>query len=376
MSEKDWQRWAARAARAVERRVDDARSRLRPRRARHIIPYHGFGSRHEVFLTGRVLADPPVRPSGANDAWWRNLAATLRHLESDEVPGARVHLRFAGAAHDAVTDEEGYYRAWLRPSQPLTDLLWHDVSIEVLHPLHSESASVHATGRVLVPPGTARIGVISDLDDTVIRTDATRLFTMLKRTLLENARSRLPFPGVSAFYSALHAGTSGTAANPVFYVSSSPWNLYPLLTEFLELQSIPAGPLMLRDWGIDASGVLPTAHGTHKLAAIRQIMNCYPALPFVLIGDSGQEDPEIYRDVVHEYRGRILAVYIRNVTTDPARARAVGELGEEVRAAGSELRLSNDTLTAAVHAGEQGWIDGDAVDRVRSAVNSSGASPG
>jgi phosphatidate phosphatase APP1 len=108
------------------------------------------------------------------------------------------------------------------------------------------------------PPPSAQFGVISDIDDTVIRTDATRLLRMLKRTLLENARTRLPFEGVAEFYSGLHARRTVRALNPVFYVSSSPWNLYAVLTDFLEHQGIPLGPLMLRDWGISERGVLPT----------------------------------------------------------------------------------------------------------------------
>src|SRR5690606_1975618 len=97
--------------------------------------------------------------------------------------------------------------------------------------------------------------------------------------------------------------------------------------------------LLLRDWGISERGLLPRRHGDHKLGAIRQILECYPALPFILIGDSGQQDPEIYCDVVRQYRGRILAVYIRSVTDDPGRAEAIGRLADEVRSAGSDLLL-------------------------------------
>jgi phosphatidate phosphatase APP1 len=141
-----------------------------------------------------------------------------------------------------------------------------------------------------------------------------------------------------------------------------------VLTEFLEVQSIPLGPLTLRDWGITDQGVLPRGHGEHKLGAIRQILDAYPHLPFILIGDSGQEDPEIYRDVVHQYGSRILAVYIRNVTPDPARARAIGELAEEVRSVGSELMLSDDTLAAARHAAERGWVGEQTVTRVADVI--------
>lgn len=377
MSTGGWERWASRIVRSVERGVDAAKSRLREAGARQVVSYRGFGNAAEVFASGRVLSNPPAAPIDAADAWWQNLVATFRHLESDEVAGARLRLRIGGTEREAVTDEEGFYRTWLSPAPPLpAGGLWHPIDIEVVEPLHPDAQRVRAAGLVLVPPATARFGVISDLDDTVIRTDATRLLPMLRRTLLQNARTRLPFAGVAEFYGGLHLGDDGAEANPVFYVSSSPWNLYGVLTEFLDYQTIPLGPLMLRDWGISSSGMLPRGHGQHKTGAIRQILDCYPSLPFILIGDSGQEDPEIYRDIVHQYRGRILAVYIRNVTTDPARARAIGELAEEVRDAGSELLLSDDTLAAARHAAERGWVGERTIRRVADVVSSSGARPG
>jgi phosphatidate phosphatase APP1 len=362
----------------MEQRAEDARSRVfGERTARQVVPYLGFGTPAEIFVSGRVLANRPFRTPDARDRWWQNLGSTLRHLESDEVIGARVRIHALGTQRDTLTDDEGFYRAWLRPAEaPATDRAWHDIVAEVLEPVRPGVAEVRAVGRVLVPPASANYGIISDLDDTVIRTDATRLLSMLKRTLLENARTRLPFPGVAAFYSALHAGSGGTDGNPVFYVSSSPWNLYPLLTDFLEHQGIPAGPLMLRDWGIGHHGLLPPAHGAHKLAAIRQILEAYPALPFVLIGDSGQEDPEIYRDVVHDHGHRIAAVYIRNVTASPARDHAIAQLSEEVRMKGSVLLLSDDSAAAARHAAGRGWIRAEAVRNVEGDVSRSAARPG
>jgi phosphatidate phosphatase APP1 len=367
----NWARWTSKLAHSVDQSVGRAKSRLVSTGARQVIPYRGFGNTGEVFVSGRVLANVPVGPIDAGDAWWRNLATAFRHLETDEVPGARLRLSFAQMERHAITDEEGFYRAWLRPPAPLpsTDL-WHRVDVEVVEPLHRDAKHVRTSGLVLVPPPSARFGVISDLDDTVIRTDATRLLTMLKRTLLDNARTRLPFAGVAEFYRGLHLGDQGNDANPVFYVSSSPWNLYAVLTEFLEFQTIPRGPLILRDWGISESGLLPSDHGQHKLGAIRQIMDCYPDLPFILLGDSGQEDPEIYRDVVHQYAGRILGVYIRNVTSDPARARAIGALAEEVRSVGSELLLSDDTMAAARHAADRGWVGELTIRRVADAISS------
>jgi phosphatidate phosphatase APP1 len=164
---------------------------------------------------------------------------------------------------------------------------------------------------------------------------------------------------VAAFYRALEAGSRGNAAaagagNPIFYVSSSPWNLYDVITEFLEAQHIPAGPLLLRDWDFGRA-LLRT--GKYKSAAIDEILRSYPTLPFILVGDSGQEDPEIYSAVVREHAGRILAVYIRNVTSHPERSAAIQALAAGVQDAGSTLVLADDTLTVARHAAAHGWID-------------------
>ena len=116
-------------------------------------------------------------------------------------------------------------------------------------------------------------------------------------------------------------------------------------------------------------------HAAHKLTALRRIFATYPTLPFILIGDSGQEDPEIYRDVVHTYRGRVLAVYIRNVTPVLARTEKIGRLAEEVKEAGSVLLLSDDTLASAHHAAQHGWIRQEWIAQVEHALNSSEARP-
>ena len=135
------------------------------------------------------------------------------------------------------------------------------------------------------------------------------------------------FPGVAAFYRALERGAGGSEANPIFYVSSSPWNLHDVIADFLDAQEIPVGPMLLRDWDIGRE-MMRTRQ--YKLAQIREIMGTYPSLPFILVGDSGQEDPEIYGELVTEFPGRILAIYIRNVSPHPERLASIRALADRV----------------------------------------------
>ncbi len=353
----------ARIAADIEERVDRARfspERVARRRAPiRIVPYLGFGTPTRSWVHGRVVSHPAIRESRERDGPWHNLLQMYRRLRSEEVPGARVQASRNGAIVELTADDEGFFRGWIHGAAPAgtsARSAWHDVQLELTAPAIADRPMARAIGKVLVPPPSAEFGVISDVDDTIVETDATSLLRMARTVLFGSARTRLPFSGVAAFYHALRRGRTGHARNPLFYVSSSPWNLYDLLVEFFELERIPVGPLLLRDWGLTRDELVPTRHAAHKERAIERILEAYPSLPFILIGDSGQEDPEIYRDLVHRRGGQIAAIYIRNVT-GLERAEAVHALSREVVAAGSTLVLADDTAIAARHAADHGWID-------------------
>lgn len=352
---------AVRLLSGVEHAVDRFRygpeaANADPRDGR-VVPYDGFGTRESVTVLGRVLRNPPLGPATSTATLWENLVATYRRFETDEVPGARVHIRAGGIEREIVADHEGHFSARLVFDTPLPDgPTWHDIEYTLAWPPPTENPAV-TIGRALVPSVHAAIGVISDIDDTVVQSDVRQVLRMLRTVVFGNARTRLPFPGVAAFYRALEAGCGGAGPNPLFFVSSSPWNLHDLLAEFFDLQGIPRGPLLLRDWGIQAHELAPTRHGSHKQAAIRRLLTAYPALPFLLIGDSGQEDPEIYASIVRDFPGRIRAVYIRDVTRDEERTRAIRRLAAEVERTHCTLLLVEDTVGAARHAAEHGWID-------------------
>ena len=367
----DWKKRIETFAHRVESKLDEQRQRLgmlgsRGRAAR-IEAYRGFGCADRAWLRGRVLRSPPIPAAAAHDHALLNLAAMIQRFETDEVPNARVKVRYAGGEEEVTTDQEGFFECWLHPRPPFEAAsLWHEVELELVHPVEGESEPVKAN--VLVPPPRSAFGVISDLDDTVIRSNVTSTLRMVRTVLLGNARTRMPFPGVAEFYRALEKGAGEVPFNPVFYVSSSPWNFHDLLTEFLQLQKIPTGPLLLRDWGLSTQGLAPGGNLEYKLGNIRRILSLFPALPFILIGDSGEQDPEIYHRVVHEHPDRILAVYIRNVTPHPARGDAIRALAREVEAAGSALLLTDDTLAAAQHAAQQGWISPASLPEIEKAV--------
>lgn len=335
-------------------------------RGYQIAGYRGYGTAHGAQVLGRVIQERGIAPASEHDSAWRNLLNTYKRLDSDPLPFARVRARLAGTERMLVADNEGFFCAWLPVARPLPeDTLWHTVDLELLPTPGVEPPAMRATGSVLAPPPSAAFGVISDIDDTVIQSRVSNFLQAARTVMLGNARTRLPFPGVAAFYQALQRGATGSARNPIFYVSSSPWNLYDVIGDFLDIQGIPSGPLLLRDWDLNRLALSSGRHLAHKGSIIRQILATYPALPFILIGDSGQHDPEIYSALVREFPRRILAVYIRNVTQNPERSASIRQLADDVLAAGSTLILADDSMAATRHAAEHGWIARDALEAVQ-----------
>ena len=330
-----------------------------------VIPYLGYGSARRLLVCGRVLRDEGFRAPRETDPGWRNLVEFYKRLESDEVPGARVRVRGAGTEREVTADGEGYFSAELEPVHPLESGGWITVDLELLEPRTRSGAAVRAQTQVLVPPASAKFGVISDIDDTVVQTNVIDRLEMLLTVALTNARTRKPFKGVAAFYRALGEGATGVESNPIFYVSNSPWNLYPPLVEFLGVQEIPLGPLLLRDFG-DHMLFSQGQHHGHKARSIERILDDYAHLEFVLIGDSGELDPEIYTEIVGKYPERIRVIYIRSVNPDPSRIQAIDRLVAKVQQTGAQLVLTPDSEFAAVHAAGEGLIRADALARVRS----------
>tara|TARA_R100000458_G_C8108090_1_gene131990 strand:- start:13 stop:597 length:585 start_codon:yes stop_codon:yes gene_type:complete len=142
-------------------------------------------------------------------------------------------------------------------------------------------------GEILIPSTNSSFGIISDIDDTILHTGVTsRLkWRLIFNTFFKNAESRSPLEGAAAFYHLLHRGKSGEEANPVFYVSHSPWNLYRYLELFLRKNNFTKGPILLRDFS-KIRGKKEPDEKPQKQKEIIDILNTYPERKFILIGDA------------------------------------------------------------------------------------------
>ncbi|EJF09889.1 MULTISPECIES: App1 family protein [Pontibacter] len=352
---------AAKAVLKVEEKFDtltfNLRRKLNMFGPLHIMTYRSYGTPNRLYVKGRVLVDKGITVSEENDTLWENILNMYKRFNSREIPGARVELCLGDQKHEITTDVEGYFVMNLAPEKPLVlDDIWHTINITLTDSPVAFEGPVKAQAHVLVPPPDAEYGIISDIDDTIVRTGATSMLQTGRNVLLNNAHSRIPFHGVSSFYKSLQLGRNGKRNNPFFYVSSSPWNTYDLLYHFLELNEIPQGPLLLRDFGMDESKLGASDHMSHKYKEIENILITYPELKFILIGDSGQQDAEIYAEVVKKHPGRVLAIYIRDVNIEKHTKKVVTIFDEFKDNKEVEMVLVKETLEAAEHAAQCGYI--------------------
>lgn len=293
-----------------------------------ILPYRGYGNAERVFLKGRVLEDENIF-QGKSESEIRNLIDSFKRFETDEMPNAKVKMRINNQEFEAVTDEEGYFtidEKWQTAPQKDATNRWINANLELLEIPKKEVPSVTAEGEVFYPSYNADYGIITDVDDTVLQTHVTSLFRlkMLYATFIQDGSQRLPMEGIVDLFQAFVRGGDGKKENPIFYVSNSPWNLYDLLEEFMLAQNLPKGPILLRDYGIRPSGDF----SGHKMNSISHILEMYPHLPFVMLGDTASKDADFYIDLSKKYFNRIKAIYIRQ-TRNTKNARRVAKLIEK-----------------------------------------------
>lgn len=282
----------ARYAHRAEMMID----RLRPKRGEGdliIEPYIGYSTSKGVVARGRVLEAPTV---GLLDKVLENSGTAGRMLQNfvtSEVAGVELKA----GDQTCVSDEEGYF----------TVSLGNDAVSAGLAPVTIARSGDEFNLPVALTDDNATHAVISDIDDTLIQTGAWQLTRNLWTTFTTSSEERVVFDDTVALIASRLGGV-----NPVFYVSSSPWNLHQYLLEIFKRANIPMGPIFLRDLGIDETKFIKSSHGSHKGDAINTILAANPDLTFTLVGDTGQHDGTVYLDAIKNNPNRITEVFLRN----------------------------------------------------------------
>ncbi|WP_136519970.1 App1 family protein [Cellulomonas telluris] len=296
----------------LEDRVDAGVARLLRRRGWtvRIVAYAGYGSQGWVRVLARTLLAAPTvggedlpGAGGSAQTGDEPPAPPMRGWRSfltSPVTGARLEVRVGSATHLIETDRGGYVDTVVPSDLPPG---WHEVTL-------TSADGATAVAPVLVVGPEPTVGIVSDIDDTVMVTRLPRPLVAAWNTLVRHENAREAVPGMSRLYRELRRGHD---ERPVVYLSTGAWNAAPAIGRFLRRHDYPAGPLLLTDWGPTNTGLFRSGQ-QHKVSQLRRLFHELPQVRWLLVGDDGQHDPEIYAGAVARHADWVEAVLIRQLT--------------------------------------------------------------
>jgi phosphatidate phosphatase APP1 len=323
-----------------------------------IIVFQTYGTQSHFYTRGRALEDENIdlEQKGILNL----LINSYKRFETDEVANTSILTNLGeGISISGKTDNEGYFlidkqidglsglaneEGWVNFEIAFKDF---DLKREILN-------KNKFPGEMLIPNPEASFGVISDIDDTILHTGvvSSLKWKVAINTIFKRATKRMALEGAADFYHKLHRGNTGTDANPIFYVSHSPWNLYRYLELFLKTNNFPKGPILLRSMSSFKSRN-KTDGLPEKQREILNILKTYPKLSFILIGDSGEKDGDIYQEIAGQFPRQVKAIYLRSVT-DSKRMLRIKNLYTNFR--DIPFLIVEKTKDAITHAKEHGFI--------------------
>ena len=254
------------------------------------------------------------RDADVEARWWREFIGA----PAMNVP---VRVTIGDRSVDSVTDASGLIDVTVRGHGFAPG--WHTVWL-------STDGAEDVEAEVLVIGTKQRIGVVSDIDDTVISTMLPRPLIAAWNTFVREEGARQAVPGMATLYRQIADRHPGI---PFVYLSTGSWNIAPNLRRFLRRQGFPSGPMLLTDWGPTNTGWFRSGQ-QHKRSSLRRLARDFPHIQWVLLGDDGQHDPKLYAEFAAARPEAVRAIGIRQLS-----------VGEQVLSHG--LPVANDELVPA-----------------------------
>lgn len=316
--------------------------------------YRSYGNQETVHIRGRVMEPEPQPPVNADDSTLTNFLRNLDNLSVDEKVGIKVDLTIEGRTVRLVSDAQGM----LLVSSELFGQLkpgLHTVTAQLV-PGQGYWAPLSENRLVIHPEQADSLGYVTDIDDTIKVSDVVNKLNAVRRLLFLNEKTAQAIAGTAALYQVLEQHDSKQDGD-IHYLSGSPLNLAEAIYQFLDINDFPRGAVDLKKWGFQKGDDNPIQQTDYKQAKLRLLLNTYPKRVFICFGDSGEKDPEIYRQISSEFPGRIKAIFINNVT---------GASASDPRFAGEHL--TNNTGEAAEILLREGLISAADVAKVKQAL--------
>lgn len=294
-------------------RLEDRYHAWRERRVRKhghtptVVAYPGYGDGGWVRVMCRVLLVPNYRVGSRAELKANRRKESIRGWRSFmavPVNSAVVTIRIGDFVTTVTADRGGVVDEVLKVKLPAGT---HAVSF-------SCEESTESTAQIRIAPDNATFGLICDVDDTVMVTALPRPFLAAWNSFVLDEHARVPTPGMAVFLTKL---VERHKRMPVIYLSTGAWNVAPTLTRFLSRNLYPEGALLLTDWGPTHDRMFRSGRA-HKETSLRRLAKEFPHVKWILVGDDGQHDQQIYGEFQQEFPNNVAAVCIRRLSASEA----------------------------------------------------------
>ncbi len=271
--------------------------------------YRGYANDQELIVMGHIFKPTTKEDYDFQKRNFKNAKSVIRMFRIKTQKNASVYLEHNGIKIHTKSLDDGYFKFCIPLSRDLA-YGWNEYKVSTYH----NNKEISSKGSY-IRPHEGNWGFISDIDDTFLVSHTQNPFKKLYILLFRNVNDRKIFEDVVPHYQALSSAgrDSHMEKNAFFYVSSSEWNLYRLITQFTELHGLPKAVLLLKDIKTSLTDFFFTGRGNHdhKFEKIKHVLEFYPHLKYVLLGDDSQHDPFLYEDICKIFPVTVKAVYIR-----------------------------------------------------------------
>lgn len=271
--------------------------------------YRGYANEEELIVMGHVFRPTKTEDYAFEKKKFKNASSIISLFRIKTQSNADVYLKHNNTTIHTKTLADGYFKFCI-PVDPKVGHGWIDYEVSIIH-----KQKTIAVKESYIRPKKENLGIISDIDDTFLISYTMNPLRKLYVLLFRNVNSRKVFKDVVSHYQALSSSgrTNNEEQNAFFYVSSSEWNLYRFIVKFTEIHKLPKAVLLLKDIKTSLTDFFWSGRGdhNHKFEKIKHILEFYPNLKYVLMGDDSQEDPFLYEAICKIFPVNVIAVYIR-----------------------------------------------------------------
>ncbi len=275
-------------------------------RANNIELYNAYGNEHQLILHGRMVKKEAVEEVTKADSGYKNLWNTLDFFHRDEIKNRAIFLHVNGEKYVSRGDDEGYFDFDVITQKRL-DEGYVDLSLQIEKNPHLYSAQA-----TIITAQKPLLGIISDIDDTVVISDVTNKTELLLNIFWKNYKQRELIPTMVERFEKILTNNPPAEPSRLFFLSGSPQHLFTSIENFLSYHHFPKHVMILKQLHGEGSDPL-FDQLAYKKEKIEELFALYPKMQWIMFGDSGEKDQEVYESISKQYPSKVKGYYIRDV---------------------------------------------------------------